>query len=400
MPSLAKTINRNRAAIKKNRGHLIILYFLGLLLAISTALPAYIQSNFLKQFVGIQTVSLFFVVANFLTVIAIRFFPYLIKKLTNRFTAKAVIALYGTALLGLALSTGATLAFISIILLIISSNLIWINMDILVENFSADAITGRIRTTYFTFINAGWIISPLLTSFLISKGEYTLSFLVAGFLVIPFFLIFINTGKKLKIKTDYNRITFKTAVKKMWQNKNLRGIFFIALLLQLFYSSAVIYIPLYLHQNLQMDWGVLGIIFSIMLIPFVIFEIPAGLIADKYLGEKEILTTGLIILTISLFLFFYIEAPLAWLWALILFFSRVGASLMEAMRETYFFKLIDVKDIGYINLFRTTVPLGYIIGPGLTILILAFFPLNYLFLFLAIIMLSGFGFIASIKDTK
>lgn len=393
MPVASKPTN-------KNRGRLLVLYFLGLLLAVSAALPAYTQSNFLEQFVSFRMVSLFFVIANALTIIAIRFFPNIIAKLTNHFAAKAVIVLYGTALLGLALSTTAALALISIVLLTITSNLIWINMDILVESFSANAVTGRIRTIYFTFINTGWILSPLLTSFLIGKGEYTLTFLVAGFLVVPFFLIFIGTGGKLKTKTAYSRAAFKTVVKKMWQNKSLRGIFFIALLLQLFYSSAVVYIPLYLHQNLQMDWGVLGIIFSIMLVPFIVFEIPAGIIADKYLGEKEILTAGLTILVVSLFLFFYINTPTAWLWAVVLFFSRVGASLVEAMRETYFFKLIGVKDIGYINLFRMTGPLAYIIGPGLAILILTFFPLNYLFLFVAVITLSGFGFARALKDTK
>ena len=391
---------KKKKSAPKNKTNLLILYFLGLILAVSTALPSYIQSNFLEEFASPQMVSLFFVIANAATIFAISFFPKVIEKITNYFTTKIVAILYGVALLGLVLSTTAGLALISIILLTITSNLIWINMDILVENSSTTARTGRIRTIYFTFINSGWILSPLLASFLINKGEYTWTFLIAGFLVIPFFLFFISTGRKFKTKINYAEISFKTVIKRTWQNKNLRGIFFIALLLQLFYSSAVVYIPLYLHQTLQMDWGVLGIIFSVMLIPFIIFEIPAGILADKYLGEKEILTVGIAILTISLFLFFYIKVPLVWLWALVLFFSRIGAALVESMRETYFFKQVDVKDIGYINLFRITGPLGYIICPGLAILILTFFPINYLFLFLSLIMLTGFGFIYSLKDTK
>lgn len=387
-------------SIPKNRQSLTILYFLGLLLAVSTALPAYTQSNFLEELVSFQMISVFFVAANFLTVFAIAFFPKIIQELTNYFSAKAVIVLYGASLLGLAATTSAGLAFMFIVLLTITSNLIWINMDVLLESFSTDKITGRIRTIYFTFINAGWILSPLLTSFLIGKGEYSLTFLVAGALVIPFFLIFIKTSGKLETNLNYRRINFRTVIKKTWQNKNLRNIFFIALLLQLFYSCAVVYVPLYLHQNLQIDWGTLGIIFSIMLIPFILFEIPAGVAADKYLGEKEILASGIAILVISLFLFFYIKVPTAWVWALVLFLSRVGAALVEAMRETYFFKQVDAKDIGYINLFRITGPLGYIIGPGLAILILAFFPLNYLFLALSLIMLTGFWFVAGLKDTK
>jgi MFS family permease len=384
----------------KNRLKLSILYFLGLLLAVSNALPAYIQSNFLGQFVSLNLVSLFFIIANSLTVAMIVFFPRLIKKLTNYFLMKVVLVIYAVSLLGLTLTNSPLTALVSIILFSVASNLLWINMDVLVENFSLNSSTGKTRTIYFTFINLGWIVSPFLAGYLINRGEYTLTFLIAAFLVIPCFLLFLYQGRRLRDQIKYSQEKITTTVKKMWHNKNLRGIFFIALLLQLFYSSAVVYIPIYLHQNLGLDWGILGLLFSIMLVPFIIFEIPAGIIADKYLGEKEIMFIGIFILTASLFLFYSITTPTVWLWGVVLFASRVGAALIEAMRESYFFKIVDAKDVGYINIFRTSAPLGYIIGPGLAILVISFLPLNYLFLILAIITLSGFYLTASIKDTK
>ncbi|MFA5000063.1 MAG: MFS transporter [Patescibacteria group bacterium] len=385
---------------QKNKSRLALLCLLGLFLALSAALPAYLQSNFLEQFVDARTMSLFFIAANILTIFALRFFPLAIKNLTNYFTAKIVLILYGAALLGLAASTSAGLAFFSLALFIISSNLVWVNMDIFVESFSANSATGRIRTIYFSIMNVGWILAPTLSAYLIGRGGYSLAFLIAGFLVIPLFIIVLRTGHKLRTNTKYSRASFGSLLKKIRKDKNLRGIFFVALLLQLFYSTAVIYIPVYLHQTLNMGWSVLGPIFSIMLIPFILFQIPAGIIADKYLGEKEILSTGLVILVISLFLFYYINIPLAWLWALVLFFSRIGAALVEAMRESYFFKIVDVKDMGLINLFRMTQPLAYIIGPGLAILSLSFLPLNSFFLLIGLIMLSGFFFIYPMKDTR
>lgn len=390
----------NKKVANKNNGRLSTLYCLGLILAVSSALPAYIQSNFLGEFVDVQTIGLFFVIANFLSVITILLFPSLIKTITNYFTTKVILVLYLTALLGLALAPGAGPALISIILFTVTSNLIWINMDVLIESFSNNKATGKIRTIYFTFINAGWIFSPLLSSYLIEKGQYTLSFLVAAFMVIPFYLILISQGKKLRDKIEYQKDDLPTTLSKMWKNKNLRGIFFVALLLSMFYSSAVIYIPIYLYRDLGMDWHSLGIIFSIMLIPFLIIEIPAGIIADKYIGEKELLFTGFLILSASLFLFYCIKTPSIWLWALVLFSSRTGAALIEAMRETYFFKIVDVEEVSYINIFRATTPLGYVLGASLAVLVTNFFPLNYLFLFLAIIMLFGLVFTASIKDTK
>ncbi len=386
---------------KKNYNfQLSILYVLGLLLAISNALPAYLQSNFLGQFVSLKLVSIFFIISNLLTVLVIIFYPRWIKRLTNYFMTKVVLVVYLISLLGLTAADNGLGALLAIILYTIATNLLWINMDVLVEYFSKNSSVGETRTIYFTFINLGWIISPSLASWLISNGEYTLTFLVAALLVVPAFLIFLYQGRSLKDDIKYSKEKIASTIKKMWRNKNLRGIFSIALLLQIFYSSAVVYIPIYLHQNLGMDWGVLGVIFSLMLVPFLIFEIPAGIIADKYIGEKEIMFIGIFIISVSLFLFYLIETPTAWLWAAVLFASRVGAALVEAMRETYFFKLVGAKDIGCINIFRTTIPLGYIIGPILAILVTSFFPLNYLFLIMAIVTIAGLGFVLSLKDTK
>ncbi len=378
----------------------MILYFSGLILAISSALPAYLQSNFLNRFVSLDTLSLFVISANALTVLSILSFPKLIKKLSNFFLTKVILVIYAASLLGLSSASSPISALISTIFLTISSNLLWINMDVLIENFSKNSSTGRTRTLYFTFINLGWIFSPTLAGYLVGLGDYQLSYLVAAFLNVPVFFIFLSQGKRLRNNIAYSQEKITMVIKKTWQNKNLRGIFFVALLLQLFYSTAVVYVPIYLHQNMGIAWGPLGLMFSISLIPFIIFEIPAGIIADKYIGEKEILFLGFAILAISLLCFFLLKTDTFLIWAGILFFSRIGASLVEAMRETYFFKIIDAKDVGYINIFRTAAPLGYIIGPGLAMLILTFLPLNYLFLAVAIIMLSGFIFVASLKDTK
>ncbi len=384
----------------KKRLSLIILYFLGLLLAISSALPAYLQSNFLNEFVNIESLGYFFIIANALTVFSILFFPTLIKKLSNFFVTKVILIIHAVSLLGMVIANNPLSALLATILFTVATNLLWINMDVLIETFSSNSSTGRTRTIYFTFINIGWILSPSLASYLIKLGDYQLSFLVAAFLTIPVFLVFLYQGRLLKDRVIYNKAKLLTVIKKTLSNKNLRGIFFVSLLLQLFYSTAVIYIPIYLYQNLGIGWADLGIMFSIMLIPFLLFEIPAGIIADKYIGEKEILFLGFFILTGSLFLFFYLQTTVFWVWASALFLSRVGASLIEAMRETYFFKIVNAEDIGHINVFRTTAPLGYILGSGLAIIVLNFFPLNYLFLVVAIISLSGFGFVASIKDTK
>ncbi|HNU81732.1 MAG TPA: MFS transporter [bacterium] len=387
----------NRVNKRKN---LVLLYLLGLILAIANALPAYIQSNFLGQIFSLSWVSIFFASANLITVFAIIFFPKLIKKIGNIASTEIILFLFIFSLLGMSLANHAIVIFIAFILLSVTSNLIWINMDILVESFSDDTSTGLTRTIYFTAINLGWIIAPSLSSYLIEIGDYYWVFIAAAICLVPFMAILIKNRHRLRDRGRYRTHPILPTMKKLWKKPNLRSIFFIALLLNLFFSSAVVYIPVYLHQNLGFDWSVLGIMFSIMLVPFIIFEIPAGWLADKYWGEKEIMGTGLAIIIIALFLFFVVREADPWLWGGLLFFSRVGASLVEAMRESYFFKIVSAKDVQYINFFRTTAPLGYLLGTILAIIIIYFYPLQYLFLFIALIMTSGFLFLYTIKDSK
>lgn len=399
MPKNIKTA-KNLKPLPQNRKRLFLLYSLGLLLAVSNALVIYLQSSFLGQFISLQATGIFFIVSNFGVVIVLWFFPRVIRKLSNYVTAKAVLLLYAASLVAMAVAGSTATAILSLALFSVASNLIWINLDVLVESFSNDAATGRIRTMYFTFMNTGYVLAPILSTYLLRLDGYFMIFAAAASLVLPIFLIFSRQERNLKDAITKRRESLVKILAAVWHNGNLRGIFFVALLLQIFYSTAVIYVPIYLHQNLGMDWGTLGIIFAIMLLPFIIFEIPAGIIADKYLGEKEILIIGFIILAASLFLFAYIDQPLAWLWAVVLFLSRTGAALVEAMRETYFFKLIDAKDIGCINLFRLTGPLGYIVGSALAIALLSCWTLNHFFLAVALVMLSGIIFAASLKDTK
>lgn len=389
---------------KKSKGAYFkryLIYVIGLVLAVSAALPAYAQSNFLKQYISLEAISLFFVAANAITVLVINLSPRLVRRLGSYFTIKLLILIYLAALTALAAATGALSAILSLLLFIITSNLIWINIDVLLESVSADSKTGRIRSVYLTFINLGWIVSPLLSSHLINTGGYSLPFIASAILAILLFLLLLSQKKNLKDKSHrYKQESINKSWKRLWKDKNLRGIFIAAISLNIFFSGAVLYIPLYLHQTLGMDWSQLGWIFSFMLLPFILFEIPAGIAADKYIGEKELLLLGIFILILSLLLFSYLTTTSALVWAAALFFSRTGAALIEAMRDSYFFKKISDRDLGFINIFRMTGPIGYILGAGTAAATIAFLPINYVFLAFAVIMLPAFYFAASLKDTR
>ncbi len=370
------------------------------LLSISTAIPAYIQSSFLGQYTTISIVSSFFVIANLATLSAILFFPKSIKKFGNYKVAKIVAAIYLLSLITISVTGDIVLLFIGFLLMTLSNNLLYINMDIMVENFSSDSSTGRTRAIYFTASNLAWILAQLLSTKIAGLEGYRLSFMIAAAVVIPFILIFISAAKNLRDKIKYVKPDILATIKRIAANANLRGIFGLAFLLNIFYSCVVIFIPIYLNQVLNFGWDRLAIMFAIMLVPFVLIEIPAGTLADKYIGEKELFHVGFFILILSLIFFAFTTATSFWVWTSILFFSRIGAALVESMRESYFFKLVKAKDIQLINFFRITAPLGYVVGSFIALISVSQHSLNYVFMILALIMSSSFIFLAGMKDSK
>ena len=384
----------------KNKLRRQIMYLIGFIMATSVSFLSYFQSSFLEEFIGIGFVSLFFVFANMATIIAISIFPKIIHKIGNYFTTKIVIILYAASLLSIAAASGRISATLSLLFFVITSNLIWINIDIFLEEVSSDESTGRVRATYLTCMNLGWMLGPVISARLIELADYPLSAFSGALIMIPFFLIIVYRKNNLTDKVKRTKQGTIESFKKLWKNKNLRGVFIATTALNIFYSAAVLYIPIHLHQGLGIPWSQLGLIFSISLLPFILFQLPVGLLADKYFGEKEMMIIGLFILFCSLFLFFYIKSPLALLWAAILFFSRIGAALVEATSNTYFFKNVSAEDLGFINIFRMSHSLGYLLGAAFSSLVLIFLGINYVFLTLAIVIIPVFYYTYLIEDTK
>jgi MFS family permease len=162
----------------------------------------------------------------------------------------------------------------------------------------------------------------------------------------------------------------------------------------------VIYTPIYLHEYLGFNWSQIGIIFTIMLLPFVLLSFPLGRYSDK-IGEKKMLTSGFFIIALFTLVIPLITEPTLWLWAGILFATRVGAATIEVMSESYFFKIVTEENAEAIGFFRNAIPLSYIIAPLVAIPILFFVPsFKYLFFVLGAILLTGFFISLRLKDVK
>ena len=138
----------------------------------------------------------------------------------------------------------------------------------------------------------------------------------------------------------------------------------------------------------------------IFLLPFALLEYPVGKIADTVLGEKEFLIAGFLITGLFTLLIPFIGTTSFIFWAALLFFMRVGASLIEITTESYFFKHVDGSDNQSISLFRITRPAAYIFGPIVGTLSLYFLDFRYIWFVLGFIVLFGVYYGLSIRDTR
>jgi Na+/melibiose symporter-like transporter len=244
-----------------------------------------------------------------------------------------------------------------------------------------------------------WVIAPALATLILVGDGYWRVYLAAAAIFIPGLFIFASKLEHFKDPL-YRVIHFKQALGVVWRNKDLRSIFSISFLLQFFFTLMVIYTPLYLHNHIGFEWRELGPIFSIMLVPFLLLEAPLGRLADRVLGEKELLIAGFSIMALATGAIYFFTAHSFALWGTLLFMTRVGAASVEVMTEAYFFKKINAGDAAIVGLNRSVRPFAGAVAPIAATGLLAFLSLPSLFLALGALMLLGIPLAMALKDTK
>ncbi len=277
--------------------------------------------------------------------------------------------------------------------------LLRLSLDLYLEKFSKDQSTGESRGIFLTVLNVAIALSPYLVGKILSNGDYYKVYAVSALIFIP--VMFLSLFKLKKVpENEYHDEKLKEGFKKIWENNDLRSIFGCNFLLEFFYSWMVIYTPIYLNSVMGFVWEDIGLMFSIALLPFIFIQFPLGKIADLYIGEKEILTSGFILSGVSTIYLSFILNPDFVVWTIALFLGRTGIAAIEVMNETYLFKNISAEDSDIMAFFRKTGPIAYIIGPGIASLFFYLLDFRYIFILLGVVMISGIKFSLAITDTK
>jgi len=378
----------------------LILNLLGFLFALQVAMPTFINSSFIDlRLPSKNLIGLLYALGSFVAIFLLLKLPRILKYFGNYNLTLFLTALHIVGLCVLAFSNTTPLILLMFLVGLIVNTIIFLNLDIFLEKYSVNVSTGNTRASFMTAINSAWVLAPFIAGYILTNGDYWKIYLTAIFILIPFLILLHFNFKNFK-DTRYIATPFKGAIEKIKRNKNIKNIFVVKTFLSFFYSWMVIYTPIYLHQYMGMTWSAIGIVFTIMLLPFVIFAVPLGKLADKKYGEKEILVVGILILSAFTIALSFINNNIIWVWAVLLFMTRVGATAIEVATESYFFKKINSKDTDIISIFRIANPLAYIIGPVVASLIFIFVDFKYIFLVLGALMPLSLKYALQIKDTK
>jgi sugar phosphate permease len=383
--------------------HLVPLYIATLLLIFHTFIVAYINSSFLEQFIDTASVGTIYTVGSAVSILIFLFVSRVLHAVGNFKLTLGLLLLNLVAVLGMAYADELRVAVPLFIVHLIAVPLIVFNIDVFMEEQigNNEGATGSRRGLLLAMASFIGAVSPLASSLLVddTTGSFTNAYLVSAATLIPVILLLIFYFRDF---TDpkYDEIEVFSAIRSFWVKANIRNAFLCHFILQMFFMFMVVYVPLYLTDNIGLSWREFGIIMFFAQLAYVLFEYPIGIMADKYIGEKEMMGCGFLIIAVSTSWMAFVITPSIIVWALIMFISRIGASFVEVTTESYFFKQTKSSDAQIISFFRITRPLSYVAGALLASLGLLYLPFNLLFIAMASFMVPALFLTLTLKDTK
>ena len=347
---------------------------------------SYIIAPFLALYMPASSTGLVVSLGAIVTLVVFGFMPELVTRYGPQKLAVTFAGLTGIVLLLL----GRTLAPLeAVVLVAILSGLfplITYQLDPMLEACVEDEqTTGRVRTLFLTAGNTALLLSPVIIALLLDHANnYGRVFLVAAMALIPFILLMFVRAlprvRALKLKR------FTDAAIGLYADHDLRAVVCCYIVLQFLFQLTPLYVPLYLHTELGMPWNELGWVLAVALIPYILVEYPAGLLADTKVGDKLLLALGFVIagLAFASVSFIHAGTPIA-LTILLLIVLRIGSALIESMTETHFFRRVNADNADAVSVFRTMKPVGALVAPIIGTLLLSVAGYSSLFA------ISGFG---------
>lgn len=369
---------------------------LGFFFGFTDAFLVYILSSYFEEASGNSNVSVFYLLAFGGILVFLLFLHALVRRFGGSSLFLFLLFFAVVAHIPLVFLPVSLWGALFIIAYLIVTTLAWVNLDIVLEHFSEDRCSGRIRGLHLAAMNLGLLLAPFLSTTFLGRvgfhGVFVASLLF--YIVLFFFALFSLYGVNLRFESKVSPLEI---LRKALRRADILRIYAVSFALEFFYATMIVYTPIRL-RGLGFSWEDIGIILTVMLIPFVLVQYPLGALADKRTGEKEFLIGALALASVSTAGVAWIGGASVALWAVALFVTRLGIASIEVLRDSYFYKRIDGGDGDLIAFFRTARPAGNIIAALAIGLWLLFFPIASVFLLPAGVLLLALIPAFSLED--
>src|ERR1035437_8161238 len=246
---------------------LFAFYIIGFIFAFSSSIPAFVNSSFLKSLTNERIVGIIYTIGSIFSLICLILIPKILKKYGNYKVTVFLVIAHFLNFLCLAFLQNIYLIILCFMLSGVIATVIYFNLDVFIEHHSVDIKTGSIRSIYLTCINLAWLLSPWLSGVIVGESSYRRIYFIVALIMVPIVLIVSSNLKNFK-DPEYKTFDVFATIKSINTNKNIINIIVSGFLLQSFYAWMIVYTPIYLNQYIGFDWGTIGLIFSIALLPF------------------------------------------------------------------------------------------------------------------------------------
>lgn len=380
-----------------------LIYILSIIFNFHGLLVAYSNSTFMEQFASKEVIGALYTIGSALAVLSFLFISRVIRRVGNAPLTLFLAILEVIVLLTLGFTSHGPTAIVAFVAFLTLNPLLYLNIDIFSEALigNNEQSTGSKRGLTLTLMSLAAVLGPLALGFIVGEDSNNLNntYHVSAAVFSVFILIILGRFRHF-CDPVYREVKVLDAIQGFWSERDVRNVFLAHFTLQLFFSWMVIYLPLYLATELGFTWDVIGSIIAVGLFAYVLFEYPIGLLADKYIGEKEMMAAGFLVLAVSSSWISFMATAPALGWMILMFISRIGGSLVEATTESYFFKHTSGTDANIMSFFRLTRPLAMLIGALLGSATLLYLPFELMFIVLGFLMIPGLFFTMHLKDTK
>jgi len=255
--------------------------------------------------------------------------------------------------------------------------IIGILLPLFMSDFSKDVGMERLNARLHLWTNIGAIIAPIFAMWVVDLfgGDYRVPFLAAGLIYFSGLLFFKHFGIVQQNK-ELKRVNFRKTVRMLklsaWAFFKKPGMLRAYVVNFGFYSlrsMRLLYVPIIVIEN-GFSNETLGMILSIGILPYVIFDVFMGRLIKKY-GPRFWLTCGFTSFAVFAMLATFVRGP-----ALLAIFVlwQISGALMETSHDLLFFNYVRKSEQArYYGIFRTSVNFPSVISPILGTICIAVF---------------------------